>query len=66
MYLISFKWFKANCEGRDHDYDFRKTRCLFLHDYEEVFTTDPQTRKKYMYHPCKEKYCPVLETCEKV
>ena len=65
MWLISFRWFKENCVHLDHDYDFNKSECLMGHDDWEIFTTDPTTREKHRYNPCKEKYCPALEGCKK-
>lgn len=66
MWLISFMWFKQNCTHLEQDYDFDKESCRHKHDTQELFAVDPETKKKYYHHPCKEKYCPILQICEQV
>ena len=63
MKLISFTTFKQYCSELDYDYDFSKSVCRDGgNENTETFAVDPQTKKKYFYHPCKEKYCPVFQT----
>ena len=65
MKIISFMWFKRNCIHLDYDYDFNKSVCRDGgHKVLKTFAVDPETKKKYFYHPCQEKYCPVLGLCK--
>lgn len=67
MRIISFMWFKENCNHLDEDYDFDKSVCGHgWHEHTELLTIDPESGKKYYYHPCKEKYCPVLQNCKEI
>ena len=58
-------WLKQNCVHLDENEYYGKYICRMEHDYKEVFTTHPATRKKHYYYPCKAKYCPDLGACKK-
>jgi len=62
--VISFEWFKQNCKHVRVFWDFEKTGCAYDHGNRELLTIDPATKEKYLYNPCKEKYCPVLNECK--
>ena len=65
MRLISFEKFRLACKDMRMDCDFDKWCCDNVgHDKAELFTM--HEGKKYFYHRCCEKHCPVLGACRKV
>ena len=65
-YLISFRTLKAVCGEVRRNYEFHKDGCTHGgHEVKSLFTLDPETKRRYMYHKCCEKECPVLALCEK-
>jgi len=65
MRIISFRLFRDHCDSFGESYDFNKRCCEHgWHDHTETLTIDPGTKVRYKYHPCREKYCPVLQGCE--
>jgi len=68
MRAISFMYFKQHCKWAETHYDFNG-KCGCRHPSNNVMETLADRGDhggKYYYSPCKEKCCPVMQSCKEI